>query len=102
MGKKKKNKPYFLKFGGSLTLVSGHRIINRDNPAFRTEWGNTYPAWRVVEIDQITEEQKQRFVDEYNETLYEDYKFSQLKDPNDHYKFQKWTFEEIIANFKER
>ena len=98
---KKNNELRFIKIGNSLALTRGHKVKAGDGrEMFRSASGETYEAYRTVKLDEISFEQKEQFVNNYNRIMTDDYDFQQAKDPNDEMKFRPYTFDEIIESYR--
>ena len=97
---RKNNELRFLKTGGDLTLIAGHKAkAANGREMFRSSSGQTYEAYKTLKLDEITPEQKERFVNSYNDMLRRDFDFQQAKDPNESMKFRVYTFDEIVISY---
>lgn len=97
---KKNNELRFFKTGGNLALITGHKVkAANGREMFRSSGGQTYEAYKTLKLDEITPEQKERFVNSYNDMLRRDFDFQQAKDPNESMKFKVYTFDEIIKSY---
>lgn len=95
----------FVEHKGMIDYCECYPIKRYQNKTLKTFYRDVrtkleYPENMVHEnIDEYT---KQEFVRQYNESMRSLYEANMIMHPEDNYKFEEMSFEEIIMNIKEQ